>query len=241
MTGALTKSHLVREGCCTDIFIAMASGLENHLSTIIPVPKDETDSNNEMQDKRLWIGNLDPRVSEYNLLKLLQKHGTIEKFDLLFHRSGPLAGFPRGYAFCTYKRTEDAISAKHHLDRQLIGSKQITVRWAHSMSKDEMESKPPAELAIPVLVGAKPSKSEKKPVSRQTAIQAIEAKLKLMEQTSVVEDFEINDSPAAMKSKSHILAQAQAGRESSHCRPSHSRTSSRRHDRKPYHRGHHHR
>lgn len=71
----------------------------------------------------------------YNLLKLLQKHGTIEKFDLLFHRSGPLAGFPRGYAFCTYKNTEHATSAKQYLDGQLVGSRHITVRWAHSMSK----------------------------------------------------------------------------------------------------------
>lgn len=136
-----------------------------HLSTVIPVPKDELNVSCEIQDKRLWIGNLDPRLSEwvssstlpsehriscckqfkltfrllppnwYNLLKLLQKYGAIEKFDLLFHRSGPLAGFPRGYAFCTYKNTEDAASAMEHMDGQLVGSKQIIVRWAHSMSK----------------------------------------------------------------------------------------------------------
>lgn len=74
--------------------------------------------------------------------------------------------------------------------------------------------------------------------SRKTAIQAIEAKLKLMKQSNVIEEFEINDSPAALKSKSHVLTQAQAGLDSNG-RPSHSRASSRRHDRKPYHRGHH--
>ncbi|KAJ1520122.1 hypothetical protein ONE63_004342 [Megalurothrips usitatus] len=218
----------------------MASSSENHLSTVIPVPKDESDINNEIQDKRLWIGNLDPRLSEFVLLKLLQKYGVIEKFDLLFHRSGPLSGFPRGYAFCTYRSTEDAVSAMQHIDGQLVGSKHITVRWAHSMSKDEMESKPKVELTIPVLAGAKPTKSEKKPVSRKTAIQAIEAKLKLMEQKNTVDDFEVNDSPAALKTKSHVLTQAQVALDS-HNRPSHSRSSTRKHDRKPYHRGHHHR
>ncbi|XP_034230632.1 probable RNA-binding protein 18 [Thrips palmi] len=219
----------------------MASGSENHLTSVIPVPKDESSSNNDMQDKRLWIGNLDPRLSEYNLLKLLQKHGTIEKFDLLFHRSGPLAGFPRGYAFCTFKNTEDATSAMQHLDGQLVGNKHVIVRWAHSMSKDEMESRPKAELTIPVLAGAKSSKSEKKPLSRKTAIQAIEAKLRLMEQTNVVEEFEVNDSPAALRNKSHVLVQAQVGLDPSNSKSSHSRSSGRKHDRKPYHRGHHHR
>ncbi|XP_026286870.1 probable RNA-binding protein 18 isoform X2 [Frankliniella occidentalis] len=218
----------------------MAAGSENHLSTVIPIPRDEPNLNNEIQDKRLWIGNLDPRLSEYNLLKLLQKYGTIDKFDLLFHRSGPLSGFPRGYAFCTYKNTEDAVLAMQNMDGQLVGSKQITVRWAHSMSKDEMESKPKAELSIPVLAGAKSSKAEKKPVSKKTAIQAIEAKLRLMEQSNTSDEFEINNSPAALRSKSYILSQAQNGHDARDSRPSHSRFG-RKYDRKPYHRGHHHR
>lgn len=219
----------------------MAAGSENqHLSTVIPIPRDEPNLNNEIQDKRLWIGNLDPRLSEYNLLKLLQKYGTIDKFDLLFHRSGPLSGFPRGYAFCTYKNTEDAVLAMQNMDGQLVGSKQITVRWAHSMSKDEMESKPKAELSIPVLAGAKSSKAEKKPVSKKTAIQAIEAKLRLMEQSTTSDEFEINNSPAALRSKSYILSQAQNGHDARDSRPSHSRFG-RKYDRKPYHRGHHHR
>lgn len=218
----------------------MASGSDSHITTVIPVPKDESSSSYDLQDKRLWIGNLDARLSEFNLLKLLQKYGTIEKFDLLFHRSGPLSGFPRGYAFCTYKKTEDALTAMQHMDGQLLGSKHVTVRWAHSMSKDEMESKPKTELTIPVLAGAKPSKVEKKPLSRKTAIQAIEAKLRLMEQSNVVGELTINDTPAALRSKSHILTQAQIGLDSNN-RQSHSRPLSRRNDRKPYRRGNPHR
>ncbi|KAF6126863.1 RNA binding motif protein 18 [Phyllostomus discolor] len=45
---------------------------------------------------RLWIGNLDPKITEYHLLKLLQKFGTVKQFDFLFHKSGALEGQPRG-------------------------------------------------------------------------------------------------------------------------------------------------
>jgi len=71
----------------------------------------------------------------YYLLKLLQKHGTIEKFDLLLHRSGPLAGQPRGYAFCTYASKSDASIAKNSLDGSMVGTKRIVVNWAHTMTK----------------------------------------------------------------------------------------------------------
>lgn len=39
----------------------------------------------------------------YQLLKIVQQCGKIEKFDMLFHKSGPQVGQPRGYAFVTYK------------------------------------------------------------------------------------------------------------------------------------------
>lgn len=64
------------------------------------------------------------------------------------------------------------------------------MRWANSISKEELD-RPKPELVIPALAGAK---CEKK-VSRQTAIQAIEAKLKMMENSSL-NDFEVNNAPA---------------------------------------------
>ncbi|XP_067868663.1 probable RNA-binding protein 18 isoform X2 [Heterodontus francisci] len=55
---------------------------------------------------RLWIGNLDSRLTEYNLLKLLQKFGKVKQFDFLFHKSGPLEGQPRGYCFVNFETKE---------------------------------------------------------------------------------------------------------------------------------------
>lgn len=65
----------------------------------------------------------------------MQKYGTIEKFDLLFHRSGPSAGQPRGYAFVTYSSKIDATNAKDALDGMMMGFKKVVVRWANSVSK----------------------------------------------------------------------------------------------------------
>lgn len=67
----------------------------------------------------------------YQLLKILEKHGRLEKFDLLFHRSGPLAGQPRGYAFVTFSTSDDARKMKDVMDGKMIGSKRLVVRWAH--------------------------------------------------------------------------------------------------------------
>ncbi|OWR52279.1 RNA binding motif protein 18 [Danaus plexippus plexippus] len=124
-------------------------------------------------DKRLWIGNLDLRVNEY-------------KFDMLFHRSGPNAGQPRGFAFVTYKLKQDAIKAMASLNGQLLGSKRICVKYAKNTS-DEQE-KPKPEFGIAALSGVKPEFK----LSKKTAIQSIEAKLKMMENMKAGDDFVIN-------------------------------------------------
>ncbi|TNN71382.1 putative RNA-binding protein 18 [Liparis tanakae] len=51
---------------------------------------------------RLWIGNIDPKITEYHLVKLLEKFGHVQQFDFLFHKSGPLEGQPRGYCFVNF-------------------------------------------------------------------------------------------------------------------------------------------
>ncbi|KAF5294077.1 hypothetical protein FQA39_LY13551 [Lamprigera yunnana] len=106
----------------------------------------------------------------------MQKHGAIEKFDLLFHRSGPMAGQPRGYAFVTFVNKDDANLAKEQLHNSQIGTKTIIVTWAHAVSNEEPE-RHKGDVHIPALAMAK---LEKK-VNRESQIEAIEAKLKLME------------------------------------------------------------
>ncbi|XP_021706285.1 probable RNA-binding protein 18 isoform X2 [Aedes aegypti] len=141
-------------------------------------------------DRRLWIGNLDSRVTEYQLLKIAQKCGKIEKFDMLFHRSGPMAGYPRGYAFVTYERQKDSEIALEVLNGKLVGDKHMVVRWAKNVNRDEMEKTKP-KLQIPALAGGSKA-GPSGPMSQQTKIQALEAKLKMMESRS--DDLIINKS-----------------------------------------------
>uniref|UniRef100_A0A8C2G3Q0 Probable RNA-binding protein 18 n=1 Tax=Cyprinus carpio TaxID=7962 RepID=A0A8C2G3Q0_CYPCA len=81
---------------------------------------------------RLWIGNIDPKITEYHLVKLLEKFGQVKQFDFLFHKSGPLEGQPRGYCFVNFHTKEEAERAIQCLNGKLALSKKLVVRWAHA-------------------------------------------------------------------------------------------------------------
>ncbi|KAI8434557.1 hypothetical protein MSG28_003103 [Choristoneura fumiferana] len=117
---------------------------------------------------------------------MVRVYGNIEKFDMLFHRSGPCAGQARGFAFVTYRAARDAQRARAALHNQLLGAKKICVKFAKNTNEDQDRPKP--ELGIPALAGAKPELK----LSRKTAIQSIEAKLKMMENMKAGDDFVIN-------------------------------------------------
>ncbi|XP_063378363.1 probable RNA-binding protein 18 [Cydia fagiglandana] len=175
----------------------------------------------DLCEKRLWIGNLDTRVNEYQLLKMVRVYGSIEKFDMLFHRSGPAAGQSRGFAFVTYQRRQDAVLAMNSLNGQLLGCKKICVKFAKNSAEEQERPKP--ELGIPALSGAKPELK----LSKKTAIQSIEAKLKMMENMKAGDDFVVNKLAA---NEAPIIKQYQTKQH----QPQKPSTSFRR--RHPYHR-----
>lgn len=105
---------------------------------------------------------------------------------MLFHKSGPQAGQPRGYAFVTYKNAKESTIALEKLHGKLIGSKHVVVRLAKNINYDDLE-RPKPKIDIPVLA-AGASKDQK--ISKEIAIQAIEAKLRSLE--SKRDDFEVN-------------------------------------------------
>ncbi|XP_055592218.1 probable RNA-binding protein 18 isoform X2 [Uranotaenia lowii] len=107
---------------------------------------------------------------------------------MLFHRSGPMAGYPRGYAFVTYEKHKDSETALEALNGKLVGDKHMVVRWAKNVNRDEMERTKP-KLQIPALAGGSKA-GPSGPMSQQTKIQALEAKLKMME--SRTDDLVIN-------------------------------------------------
>uniref|UniRef100_A0A8C7EPJ4 Probable RNA-binding protein 18 n=1 Tax=Neovison vison TaxID=452646 RepID=A0A8C7EPJ4_NEOVI len=115
---------------------------------------------------RLWIGNLDPKITEYHLLKLLQKFGTVKQFDFLFHKSGALEGQPRGYCFVNFETKQEAEQAIQCLNGKLALSKKLVVRWAH------------AQVKVSLLGWNDSTELTRTDVTAK--IKAIEAKLKMM-------------------------------------------------------------
>lgn len=135
---------------------------------------------------RLWIGNLDPKITEYHLLKLLQKFGNVKQFDFLFHKSGPLEGQPRGYCFVNFETKQEAEQAIHCLNGKLALSKKLVVRWAHAQIKryDNHKSEKILPISLEPSSSTEPTQSN---LSVSAKIKAIEAKLKMMAENPDVE------------------------------------------------------
>lgn len=67
----------------------------------------------------------------------------------------------------------------------------MLVRLAKNINYDEIE-RPKPKIEIPVLAAGSSSTSDSSKISNEIAIQAIEAKLKLLENREAIDDFEIN-------------------------------------------------
>ncbi|XP_073995208.1 probable RNA-binding protein 18 isoform X2 [Rhodnius prolixus] len=155
-------------------------------TAVVPIPQKEVVD----EDRRVWIGNLDTRITEFQLLKIVQKYGSIDKFDLMYHKSGPLAGQSRGFAFVTFTETSRAEVMMEDLNGKKVGNKVVVIKWAHTLGKEVEKTK--SEIIIPAL-GQKERKEKK--ISRVSQIHAIESKLKMMQQLPS-EDFQISNEPS---------------------------------------------
>ncbi|KAK1296107.1 hypothetical protein QJS10_CPB15g00748 [Acorus calamus] len=81
-------------------------------------------------ESRLYIGNLDQRLTESNLIKLFSPFGKIISEDFLYHTRGPKRGEPRGYAFIQYSCEKEAQLAKSKMHGKLVGGRPLVVRLA---------------------------------------------------------------------------------------------------------------
>lgn len=81
----------------------------------------------EKSDKnvKLWIGNLDTKLDEFQLLKILEQFGKISSFDFLYHLNDRGIRTPRGYAFVTYELVTSAMEAINVLHKKKILTKVI--------------------------------------------------------------------------------------------------------------------
>ncbi|KAM6985574.1 putative RNA-binding protein 18 isoform 1-T2 [Aplochiton taeniatus] len=133
------------------------------------------------EGNRLWIGNIDPKITEYHLVKLLERFGKVKQFDFLFHKSGPMEGQPRGYCFVNFHTKEEAERAIQCLNGKLALSKKLVVRWAHAQRFEGFRQ----DKNMPPSLEPSCSASDDGPVptnlSTSAKIRAIEAKLQMME------------------------------------------------------------
>ncbi|CAO1628356.1 unnamed protein product [Jaminaea pallidilutea] len=82
--------------------------------------------------KRLYVGNLHPSVSDYELVQLLTPYGKFSKLDIVFHKTGPNRGKPKGFAFVEFTKPEDALGAQMATDGKAFkGGRNLHVRFAH--------------------------------------------------------------------------------------------------------------
>uniref|UniRef100_A0A1A9ZLP3 RRM domain-containing protein n=1 Tax=Glossina pallidipes TaxID=7398 RepID=A0A1A9ZLP3_GLOPL len=96
-----------------------------------------------------------------------------KRFDMLFHKGGPMAGQSRGYAFVTFSSSEGAATALDKLNGKPVLNRPIAIRLAKN---DELE-RPKPKIKIPALgTGKREGK-----ISKEEAIRAIEQKLKILE------------------------------------------------------------
>ncbi|WOL09981.1 putative RNA-binding protein 18 isoform X1 [Canna indica] len=133
----------------------------------------------EKSESRIYIGNIDQRVTESNVIKMFAPFGMILSEDFLWHTRGPKRGEPRGYAFIQYNSKEEALRAKAKMNGKFISGRPLVVRLASEkqLCNTENESK--------IACDAKKSNmacSTSRQVNRNAKIAAIKSKLKALEE-----------------------------------------------------------
>jgi len=147
------------------------------------------DEGTSSQNVKIWIGNLDTKVTEYQLLKIVEKFGQISSYDFLYNINDRGARSPRGYAFVTFENAKNAADAIKNLHKKKILSREILVRYATAKSDPTQRI---SDKLIPAALKAG-SKRELSESEKLKKIRELEAKLKVMESSK--EEFKVKAGP----------------------------------------------
>ncbi|KAK2363447.1 UBP1-associated protein 2A [Trifolium repens] len=82
--------------------------------------------------RKLFIGNLSPRVTNGMLYNYFKGHGDIEECSVVYHKDSKKS---RGYGFLTYKTVEAAKNAIKDLDQSTLEGKNIIVKYYADSNK----------------------------------------------------------------------------------------------------------
>ncbi|GMH08959.1 hypothetical protein Nepgr_010799 [Nepenthes gracilis] len=87
--------------------------LENFQYQIHLVFMDPNGATDETCGRRLYVGNIDRRISEATLIRLFSPYGEVQSSDFLWHTCGARQGWPCGFAYiwcCTNETAGDSSS-----------------------------------------------------------------------------------------------------------------------------------
>jgi len=135
----------------------------------------------------IYVGNIDPKATECNVLKLVQPFGEVVRFDFMYSTIENGEKMPRGYAFVTYQDHVAASRAIEKLNGIQLLSKVLRVQPSSatlSVSKSQAMSK----ISLPLAVTMSGIAHKPKNVDKQRKIKEMEEKLKAL---SRGEDFQL--------------------------------------------------
>ncbi|KAL3678619.1 hypothetical protein R1sor_021575 [Riccia sorocarpa] len=184
-----------------------SGGLWNNPSAAMSKRGREVDGdgvNGENRKNKLYIGNLDHRVTEYHVIKMFSPFGTIRCEEYMWHTHGPRRGEPRGFAFVEYCKREDAESAKASMNGRLAFGRPLVVRFVDEKAANE-NNVAPSRTTDSWLLGNKNltrASTGSFITSKSAKIAVIQKKLKLMEK----EEFQERENTSVKVGSSRELA-----------------------------------
>ena len=134
----------------------------------------------------IWIGNIDTKSSEAQILQLVKPYGKVVKFDFVYTLRDN-ERIPRGYAFVTYDNYVSADKAIRGLNGLQVLSRTLKVHPASSSNQSSSSAgskKLPATLSVS-LDSTKNNESQ----SKESKIKALEAKLNALKRNQ--EEFKL--------------------------------------------------
>lgn len=141
----------------------------------------------------IWVGNLDPRVTEFQLLKVVEPFGRVVRFDFMYSNNDRGERLPRGYAFVTYEDYLTADKAIKKLNGVKLMSREMKVQPSSATnipsksSSSSLKSASNLPLSMSMNLNEK-SKKGSKSASSLSKIRAMEATLMALKQG---EDFQL--------------------------------------------------
>lgn len=143
----------------------------------VPLPPAVPASGISILAHKIWIGNLDRRLTEQNILEFVTRYGQVVSFKFMTYKQGPEKGEPRGYCFVEYSTREEAEKAKAALNGKRALRRRVAVEWA----RPDEGAKKNTETVSRTWDASAVSETLRSGISTSSKIAALEAKLKQME------------------------------------------------------------